>query len=462
MTEVRPDDWQHLQSQLVGTVLLPGDAGWNTARTPKMRRFADIRPMALVRCADFHDVSKTLTFLREYGLRFAVRSGGHDFAGHSTSTGVVLDLSAINQISLTDGQVQVGAGAQLGQVYRSLEASAQTLPGGCGATVGVAGLTLGGGFGVLGRRLGLLCDRLREATVVLADGTAVTCADAKDSDLFWALHGAGHGHFGVVTELVYEAVPAPACVVFEAQWDAESAPKVLGCWQWWAPEQSNRLAASLLLNTSADPGTPLQTTILGAAHDLDGEETRRLLHGFQSEVGAQPRLLQLRELSWSDAKDFVAQRAPGHAAGAIYSKSEFHEATLSSSAVEDLINRMQAGRVVGESRELDFSPWGGAYNAPSRTATAFPHRNGRFLLKHAATISPQSPAADREASPWLTESWEFTHPFGTGGVYPNFPDDDLAEPAYAYFGSNLARLRRIKDSYDPDQFFSPLGGERPS
>lgn len=297
---------------------------------------------------------------------------------------------------------------------------------------------------------------------MLADGSAITCDEDTNSELFWALHGAGHGHFGVVTELVYEPVPAPTCVVFEAQWDAESAPEVLSCWQSWAPEQSDRLAASLLLNAGADPRTPLQTTILGAAHDLEERETRQLLREFESEVGAQRTRLHLHETSWLHAKDFLARHAPGNSSGAIYSKSEFHKTAIPTAATKDLITRIQANRVLGESRELDFSPWSGAYNALPPGATAFPHRSAQFLLKHAATINHSSPAASRDTSPWLSGSWELTHPFGTGGVYPNFPDDDLADPAYAYFGSNLARLYRIKDAYDPDRLFGPLGGQPPS
>lgn len=119
-----------------------------------MRRFAGVQPMALVCCADASDVAAAVDFMRERGVPFTVRSGGHDFAGHSTLTGAVLDVGAISQISVANGRAAVGAGGRLGNVYRDLAGYGRTLPGGCGPTVGIAGLTLGGGLGVLGRRHG--------------------------------------------------------------------------------------------------------------------------------------------------------------------------------------------------------------------------------------------------------------------------------------------------------------------
>jgi FAD/FMN-containing dehydrogenase len=133
------------------------------------------------------DVAAAVQFVRERGLPFTVRSSGQDFAGHSTSTGAALDVGAISQISVANGHTAVGAGARPGNVYRDLAGYGRTLPGGCGPTVGKAGLTIDGGLGVLGRRHGLLCDRLRTATIVLADGSVVQRDDDHDSGLFWAL-----------------------------------------------------------------------------------------------------------------------------------------------------------------------------------------------------------------------------------------------------------------------------------
>lgn len=440
---------------------MPRDGEWDRIRQPQMHRFAHVRPMAVVRCTDASDVAAAVRFMRERRVPFTVRSGGHDFAGHSTSAGVVLDVGAICQISVADGRAAVGAGARLGDVYRDLADYGRTLPGGCGPTVGIAGLTLGGGLGVLGRRHGLLCDHLRAATVVLADGSVVQCDDDRDSPLFWALRGAGHGYLGVVTEFTYDTVPVPPCVVFEAHWAGTNALEAVVAWQRWAPAAAPSLAASLLVNAPADPGKPVRVTLLGTAHDIGTGTTRTLLRAFHADVGPPPDGLRLHEASWLDAKAFLARQAPGTDDGPVYSKSEFHETPLPADAAYDVITALARDRITGEARELDFSPWAGAYNAVAADATAFPHRNARFLLKHAATLTDDGQAAP-VPGPWLPKSWRITHPYGTGGVYPNFPDDELADPAAAYFGANLTRLHQVKQSYDPDAFFRPLEPTGPS
>jgi len=153
---------------------------------------------------------------------FKRRGGGHCFAGRSSTAGLLLDLSPLNTISVNgDGLATIGPGARLAHIYEELHRHELTIPAGCGPTVGIAGLTLGGGLGLLGRRYGLTCDRLVGATVVLADGSVVTCDEQRDADLFWALRGAGGGQFGVVTSLVFAAVPSPSARRFELTWPRE-------------------------------------------------------------------------------------------------------------------------------------------------------------------------------------------------------------------------------------------------
>jgi Berberine and berberine like len=123
-------------------------------------------------------------------------------------------------------------------------------------------------------------------------------------------------------------------------------------------------------------------------------------------------------------------------------------------AIESLVANLAEGRVTGESRELDFTPWGGAYNRVSPDDTAFAHRDEIFLLKHAVIVEPDAQAVEREAARrWLGRSWTMVHQWGSGGVYPNFPDPDLDDWARAYHGANLDRLLRVKERYDPDGFF---------
>src|SRR5690242_9484450 len=170
-----PADWDTLRSAIAGEVLLPGAPGYELARRPAAPLLPDERPLAVVRCASAGDVAEVLALARRYGLACAARSGGHCFAGRSTTAGIVIDVSPMRSVSVSGGAATVGAGARLGEIYGALAAHALTVPAGCGPTVGIAGLTLGGGLGILGRSRGLTCDNLRSATVVLADGRTVDC-----------------------------------------------------------------------------------------------------------------------------------------------------------------------------------------------------------------------------------------------------------------------------------------------
>ena len=130
-----------------------------------------------------------------------MRSGGHCFAGRSSTTGLLIDVEPIDHVDLDGQRATIGAGARLGPIYDALAAHGRTIAGGCGPTVGIAGLALGGGLGILGRRYGLTCDQMVGAQVVLADGRVVETDEHNDPDLFWALRGSGGGQFGVVTRL---------------------------------------------------------------------------------------------------------------------------------------------------------------------------------------------------------------------------------------------------------------------
>jgi hypothetical protein len=150
-----------------------------------------------------------------------------------------------------------------------------------------------------------------------------------------------------------------------------------------------------------------------------------------------------------------ASRGEPSAQGHRFSKSEFFRRPLPAGAIAALVENLQEGRVAGQSRELDFTPWGGAYNRVSAEATAFVHRDELFLLQHAVVVDPGAPTAEREAARrWLARSWELVRPWGTGRVYPNFPDPDLEDWAHAYHGTNHDRLVGVKAKYDPGNVFS--------
>jgi FAD/FMN-containing dehydrogenase len=300
---------------------------------------------------------------------------------------------------------------------------------------------------------GLTSDHLRAAQVVTAGGRVLECDDQRDTDLFWALRGAGNGNFGVVTSLVFDTRPAPPTTVLQLDWPFATAAGVIEAWQAWAPPAPDELAASLLVTAPAALDEAPTVVVRGAMVGTEAD-ANALLDELVSRVGAEPTSATLTHHSYREAKRRLVDLAEGGAEPSrplLFSKSEFFRDRLPPEAVTALVETLAASRRDGESRELDFSPWGGAYNRMPANATAFVHRDAAFLLKHAAVV--ESPG-----SRWVQRSHATAHPWGTGGVYPNFPDPDLPDPGRAYYGGNYSRLVRVKRRYDPEGLFpGPVG-----
>ena len=417
------------------SLLQPESPEYEAVRRPPIPLLEDLRPQAVARCRSAADVAEALAFARRRGLAVAARSGGHCFGGRSSTEGLLVDLGPMNAVSVGDGVATIGAGARLGDVYDALDAHGLTIAGGCGPTVGIAGLTLGGGLGILGRTYGLTCDQVLALEVVLADGRVL---EVSDGELFWALRGAGGGRFGVVTRLELRTVPAPATTTLHLRWPFELAPAAIAAWQDFTADAPDALAASLLVTS--------EVHLFGAM--LGGEaQTRELLSDFVRRVGAEPASERLAQMGYRQAKRHLAEHGPGEEGDerVHLSKSEFFRGALGDDAIAALVDNARDPRAT-----LDFSPWGGAYNRVAPDATAFPHRAERFLLKHDVAVEPGEAGSARE---WLARSWEIAHPFGTGGAYVNFPDADLDEWDPAYHGANRERLLRVKAEYDPEGVF---------
>lgn len=381
-------------------------------------------------------------------MPLAVRSGGHCFAGRSSTEGLLIDVSPLRAVAVAAGTATIGAGARLGEVYDALDAHGLTIPAGCGPTVGIAGLTLGGGLGVLGRVHGLTSDAVRAAEVVLADGRVIDCAADRDADLFWALRGAGGTRFGVVTSLTFETIPAPAATAFELTWPVEDAAALLGAWQAWLPGAPDALAPSVLVS-------PGRARVIGAFAGGEADAARELERLARSAgSAAATATARFAPGPFRAAKRFLSALGDDAAEAWPSSRSEFFARPLPADTVAALLRHLLADPVPGCERELDFSPWGGAYGRVPADATAFAHRDALFLLKHGVAVAADAPASSREhARAWLDRAWELTHPFGTGGSYPNFPEPDRDQWDSAYLGANRGRLLRVKRRYDPEGVF---------
>jgi FAD/FMN-containing dehydrogenase len=325
-------------------------------------------------------------------------------------------------------------------VYDALAAHGRTIAAGCGPEVGIAGLVLGGGLGILGRTHGLTCEQLVGAQVVLGDGRVVGCDEHHDEDLFWALRGAGQTGLGVATSFAFRTVAAPPATSFLLTWPLADAAALIDAWQRWSPDGPDELAASLLVTGGG--------AHLFGAHAGAEADTLALLEALVARAGADPASSTTTHLPYRETKRHLAEAGPGEAAderGHVFCKSEYFQRPLTAETIAALVAHFRDGSATGATRTLDFSPWGGAYNRVAAGATAFVHRDDRFLLKHEVVADA---TADRDAARrWLARSWEIVHPLGTGRAYQNFPDPDLPDEERAYYGANVERLRRVRDMY---------------
>jgi FAD/FMN-containing dehydrogenase len=263
----------------------------------------------------------------------------------------------------------------------------------------------------------------------------------------------------VVTSLRFRPVPDAATTSFSLSWPAAATVAVVTAWQDWAPEAPDELSASLLL-TATDH---TQTVHMSGAMRGSESGTRGLLGELVDRAGVDPESTVVAEHgSTRDTKRHLAvlgdqmhSGEPGHP----YCTSEFFAGSLPREAVAELVGGLGRDVPPGEVRELDFMPMGGAYNRVPASETAFVHRTDRFLLKYGASVPPHAPAAGRTAAQrWLAVAQSAAHRWGTGRAYQNFPETgrDLWSPAY--HGTNLDRLLRIKQRYDPDGFFDTRKG----
>ncbi|MEN3305795.1 MAG: hypothetical protein V7603_1997 [Micromonosporaceae bacterium] len=425
-------------NSLDGELFNPDSSGYEAIRRPVNAAYREVRPRLVVLCRSVSDVARAMAYATATGNRIAPRGGGHCFAGRSSTDGIVLDLSSLDGIAMADdGVATIRAGARLAQVYAALHAYGQTLPAGCGPTVGITGLTLGGGIGLLGREHGLTCDRLVGAQVVLPDGSVVDCDHDREPDLFWGLRGAGGGQFGVVTSLRFDTLPEPMTTRIEAHWSDIAFEELVSAWQAWAPQAPDELTVNLTLESQ--PGAPVQATLFGAA-TLEEGSTRKLLQEFIDRAAVAPTIELRGGLPYHHLKDTFAD--PRDLPERLRIRSEFFSHAMSHRTLASLLTRLDDPGTAGR-RRLTFTAMGGAYNRVADDATAFAHRGERFLLEYIGDAT----------EPWVDRSWAAAHADGSGHVYPNFPDPALEDWATAYHAGNYSRLAAVKNTYDPHRLF---------
>ncbi|MEV7087888.1 FAD-binding oxidoreductase [Streptomyces sp. NPDC093085] len=474
-------DWTALARTLDGELIRPGDAAYATARQLYNTRYDHLRPAALAYVAGEDDITECLAFARAHATPVAIRGGGHSYAGWSSGDGrLVIDVSKLASVSYGAQEARVGAGARLSDVYRTLAAHGRTVPAGSCPTVGVAGLTLGGGHGVTSRAYGLTCDNLLSATVVTADGRRLTTDARRNTDLFWALRGAGNGTFGVVTELRFRTHPAPTVAVARASWPWSKAETVLAAWQEWGPGQPDEIWSAL--HFSADPGgsTPqvsLSVLSLGTESGLRNAVDRLADGpggpGPARSVSVRSRGYHEAMLGYAGCSGLTPEqcRLPGTTPGrspegalgreTYAAASDFFDRSLPAPGRRALLSAVEAFTRLpasgGGAGSIALTALGGAVNRVDPAATAFVHRRSRMLAQYLGAWRPAgaggagSPGAEQRK--WLKTTHAAMRRYASGAAYQNYADPTLADWRSAYYGTGAERLTRLKRRYDPDRLF---------
>jgi FAD/FMN-containing dehydrogenase len=466
-------DWTALGHDLSGTLVRPGEAAYTVAKRQFDPRFDSLHPAGIAYCGNPHDVSTCLAFVRKYGVPVAARSGGHSYAGWSSSSGLIVDVTPMAGVNVSGTAATVGAGTHLVDFYNGLSAHGRVVPGGSCPTVGIAGLTLGGGVGVVSRAYGLTSDNLTSLQIVTADGLLRTCSASSNPDLFWACRGGGGGNFGVVTSFTFATHPASEIILFFLSWPWSQAARVISAWQSWAPHAPDELWSNLHL--AAAPGGSIPTIQVGGTYLGSVSAASALLEKLYAGAGSDPSSPFLEvSPSWLHAMLVEAgcasltvnechlptQNPAGQLSRASeYAKSDFFTKPLSSQGIGTLLSGVERlQRVSGASGGaggIAFDALGGAVNRVAPGATAFVHRDALFQAQYTTTwpVGSASAGVARQHA-WQQSFWQSMRPYVSGQAYQNYIDPALTNWQQAYYGANFNRLTQVKGTYDPDRVFT--------
>ena len=449
-----------LQSELSGRVHPFGSAGFVEACTI-WNAMIEKRPGLVVRCSSTSDISRAVRFAREHDLALSVRGGGHNIAGSALCQGgIMLDLSTMKSVRVDPAArtARVGGGATLADVDQATQAAGLAIPLGVNSTTGIGGLTLGGGWGWLSRRLGLTVDSLLSAEVVLANGDLVRASATESPDLFWAIRGGG-GNFGVVPSFEFRLHPVgPEVLSGLVVHPLDAAPDVLRFYRDFLPTTPEEFVCWFVMRKAPPlPFLPAEwhgREILALAMCYsgaipDGERIAAPLRSYGKPLA--DVVAPTPYAVWQTALDPLL--TPGFRN---YWKShDFRE--LSDGLIDVLVGH--ARKIPDPNTEIAFAQLGGAVTRVAPDATAYSHRDGEFVMNVHGRW--QDPAKDEACIGWARDLFRAAAPFSTGSVYVNFLTQDEEDRIKAAYGRNYERLARIKAKYDPTNLFRANMNIRP-
>ncbi|MCX4529779.1 MULTISPECIES: FAD-binding oxidoreductase [unclassified Streptomyces] len=476
----RGTDFSALGRDIDGRVVLPGEREYAEARQLFQPRYDSVAPGAVVYPAHAGDVAVCLRFARRSTVPVVPRGGGHSYAGWSTrAAGLVVDTGVMAAVTVEGSGVRIGAGARLGDVNAALAGRGLAIPTGLCPSVGIAGLTLGGGLGLSARAYGATADRLTGALVVTPDGVVREADADRDPELFWALRGAGGGNFGVVSEFRFLTHRVGDCAVAELHWPGGDSAAVLAGWQRWLAGLPDPFWSQVEFVVEGGPESgPAVPAVRVVCLDGGRRELEARLTRLSDLVGRAPRDSRIdvrgygdtmRALSGCLDRSAAQCRLPGTLPGrdpqgrlgrdSYAARSDFWTGDgLPPAAVEavlDAVRRYPRAVPRGGIGVVQFDGvCGGALNRVPVAATAFAHRGSAFLAQYLVYWPESAPAAEvARHQDWLDGLWRDLRPWASGRAYQNYADPKLDGWREAYHGPNLPRLEQVRRVYDPDRLF---------
>ncbi|NRR03909.1 FAD-binding oxidoreductase [Brevibacillus sp. RS1.1] len=448
-------------TRLTGRIVLPGDRSYNAARMEFNRRFSKF-PRVIVFCRRTQDVINAVKWARERGVRLRARSGRHSYEAFSAvNGGIIIDVSEMNKVKVDRKKMvaHVQSGNPLARVYRKLWNERVALPAGTAPDVGVAGLTTGGGIGLLSRKYGLTCDSLKQVKMAVASGRrgakTIIANKKKHSDLLWASQGGGGGNFGIATDFTFRVHPIQDVSIYSITWKWRDLEKVFPTWQRWAPSVTNRLTSTIEV-AARQVGTIVSTgQLLGGAKEL-----RRLIIPLLQ--AGTPVKVMVRTVPFIEATKFFAA-ADLNLEPKFKITGAFGFNPLPRQGVRIIRNFLS--KAPNRHSTVWSQSLGGAGSAVSRVspiATAYPHRKAETIYELSARWRNDS--EQQRSIQWVKRFRRALRPFVVGD-YVNFPDLQIKNWPEAYYGVNFARLKQVKRKYDPHNVFRfaqsiPVGKKR--
>lgn len=438
-----------------GAVLCPGDDGYDEARRI-WNGMIDKRPRVIARCTGTADVIDAVNFARAHNLLVAVHGGGHGIAGHATcDDGMMIDLSPMKGIHVDPQRrtARAQGGVTWGDLDRETQVFGLATPGGIVSTTGIAGLTLGGGYGWLRRKHGLSCDNLLSVDVVTADGQVLTASETEHEDLFWAIRGGG-GNFGIVTSFEYRLHPVgPEMMLLAVMYPIEQAQALLPIWRDFIATAPDEFSGNAMFWTIPEgPVFPAhvhnrRVFILSGLYAGPVEEGERCIQPLRTL--AEPLLDLSGVMPFTVVQSLFDWVSP--ASERLYYWKSLFLRSLDDATIATLLD--WAIERPSPSTLIDLWAMGGAVSRVPADATAFGDRSAPVMLVFNATWD--DPNESEKNIAWTRAFYQAMLPYSPGGSYLNFPGlgeerDDLVRRAY---GDNYDRLVTVKNTYDPTNFF---------